>query len=463
MRGLLEAVRSSAFLVDGQVQGSLGSLRALGASKAIARGDLQAAYDEAHALDEAGEVWTVLLDERGRQVFNTSKPFGATLLAPPIKDVVGTTWASSKPVVTDLFVGPVSGTLHTMFYVPAAGPGGAHWALGQAFSAERWNRTVLQPVDRPNWVVAVVDHQGKIIARSVRGQELVGKMARPQLVDAAGTEASGVLRHRTLDDVDAYVAFDHSSATGWTIAIGAPAGPIDGLARRSVSLLAGGVLAALLTGALAALAIGRRIVGALSAATSYAVAIDSDRPTALAPRTGVREVDSLNLALAAKSRKLGAERVAREAVEEHRAALLAEQTQARARAERDNAAKDRFVAQLGHEIRNPMAAITGSTDVLSRISEARPPIRSVRGDHQAPKRTPVPHRRRSAGRVAHVVGQRHGSLQRPRILRILIAECADAMRATGAAQHREIREHTCDVSAVADAGRLEQAVGKFAR
>lgn len=460
VRGLLEAVRSSALLVDGEVKGSLGGLRALAASRSLATGDLRALYEEASALDQPGEVWTVVLDDQGRQVVNTGKPFETPLAAPPVKPTVDALWATGRPIVTDLFVGAVSHKLHTMFYLPARGPGGARWAVGQAYSAERWNRAALRPSGRPDWVVAVVDRQGLIMARTARGEELLGKPARPQLVAAAKTEASGVLRHRTLDEVEAYVAFDHSELTGWTIAIGAPAAPIDNLARRSAAVLAAGLFAALLVGALGALAIGRRIARGLSRAAEYAAAIDSGAPIREPEATGVDEADSLNRALTARSRELGAERAAREGLETQREALLAEQTRARERAERENEAKDRFVAQLGHEIRNPMAAIGGAAEVLSILP-------SPGADYD--KWVGVV--RRQNGRLRRIVDD---LLDVSRMLagktwieptatdlRPAVAQCLADLRASEHGRGREITESLDNVRALADAARLEQALANL--
>ena len=459
VRGAREAVRSAALLIDGQVRGAIGSLTALAASPALAKGDFASVYQQARALDQPGEVWTALIDDRGALVFNTLLPFGKRVDTPSTLAPVQAVWVAGKPVISDLHIGAVSPQPHTTVYVPALGPGGAHWAFAQVYSAERWNREALRSAAQPGWVVGVIDRKGRFIARNLRGDELIGKSPRPRLVAAAASQASGVMLDHTLEGMDAYVAFDHSELTGWTIAVAAPAAPIDELAMRSVALLAAGALTALLAGGIGAFAIARRVARALDASAEYAASLDAG-PATVPPRTGLREADSLNRALGAKAVALAAERVAREAAEVQRAALLAEQTRARERAERENRAKDRFVAQLGHEIRNPMAAIGGAAEVLSKLPSPGP----------------------SHAKWVDVVRRQNGRLRRivddlldisrmlagktwiepmPTDLRAAVSQCLADLRASESARGREIVEDLADVRALADPARLEQALANL--
>src|SRR5262249_51740084 len=58
----------------------------------------------------------------------------------------------------------------------------------------------------------------------------------------------------------------------------------------------------------------------------------------------------------------------RKRVEDEREQLLVRERAARSEAELANRAKDEFLAMLGHELRNPLAAITNATSVLERIA-----------------------------------------------------------------------------------------------
>lgn len=66
------------------------------------------------------------------------------------------------------------------------------------------------------------------------------------------------------------------------------------------------------------------------------------------------------------------------AAEEQRARLIEQEQHARMEAEKANRAKDEFLAMLGHELRNPLGAISGAVEVLNRIGAQDAPAVRVR-------------------------------------------------------------------------------------
>lgn len=66
------------------------------------------------------------------------------------------------------------------------------------------------------------------------------------------------------------------------------------------------------------------------------------------------------------------------AVEQERAEFVAREQAARVEAENANRAKDEFLAMLGHELRNPLGAITAASEVLNRIGSENPAAMSAR-------------------------------------------------------------------------------------
>ncbi|RZI86783.1 MAG: hybrid sensor histidine kinase/response regulator [Rubrivivax sp.] len=365
LRGLSETVRATSLLVDGEVQRSLGALTALANSVYLDTGNFQGFYEQAKAIDQPPSVWTLLLDQNGQQLLNTAVPLGTPMPAPTARETVAQVLATRKPVVTDLRIGPVTGKRLITIYSPAITPQGKRYVVAQAFSVDHWTKTALQPQVRPDWVVAVIDRHGKFIARSQRTQELLGQPARPELVAAAAASHGGLIRHKTLEGVDAYDAFTHSAQTGWTIAVAAPVETIEASARQAVSWLSAGVTIGLAAAAAVALILGRNFIRAIDAASKAARALgNGEQP--VAPRTALHEVNLLNDSLMDAGRLLAAERRSREALEAERQSLLDNETKARQAAQAQNAAKDQFLALLGHELRNPLAAISGATAILVR-------------------------------------------------------------------------------------------------
>jgi signal transduction histidine kinase len=92
-----------------------------------------------------------------------------------------------------------------------------------------------------------------------------------------------------------------------------------------------------------------------------ALASGAEPPTA---STRVAEVDMLLDGLRRTSADLARERSARQCLQDEREALLRSEQAARRQAEAQSNAKDGFLAMLGHELRNPLAAIAGAIQVL---------------------------------------------------------------------------------------------------
>ncbi len=367
LRGLSETVRATALIVDREVQGSLSAMKALGNSPHLVTGDFQSFHAQAQALDHPPDVWTVLLDSSGQQLVNTVLPYGAPLPLPPpaVHERVTRTIATQKPVVSDLVLGPATGKLLTTIYVPTPVGGGKSMVVGQAFSVDFWKKTAMQAKLPSDWVVGVVDKNGRFISRSHNAEELLGKSARPELVSAAAAANDGLIRHLTLDGVEAYDAFTHSELTGWTIAVAAPVETIEATARRAINMALAGMLLALVAAIVAVAVFGRNFILAIDRARRSARVLGyGDKPTMLT--TSIEEVNELNRAIVHAGFLLHSERISRRQAEAERERLLDRVMVARETAEAQNNAKDQFLAMLGHELRSPLAAISAASALLNR-------------------------------------------------------------------------------------------------
>ncbi|MDI1260909.1 ATP-binding protein [Aquabacterium sp.] len=369
LKGLHETVRATSLMVDGELQRALGSLTALGASEHLQTGNLRGFYDQALAINRAPDVWTLLLDETGTQVLNTVVPFGTPPPPAAARQRVAQVLATQRPLVTDLIVGPVTGKLLTTVYLPTKAFGGRQYVVAQAFSVEHWKKAVLQTEVRRDWVVAVIDHSGRFISRSKNAANLLGKQARPELVAAAAASHDGLIRHNTLEGIESYDAFTHSDLTGWTIAVAAPVQSIEASASQAVALLTAGVLLALAGATATSLVLAHKFILAMNTASTAARRLATDQRQLKVARTSVHEVNVLNDALAEAGRLLEADRHAKAELAQQRLHLLDIETRAREEAQAQNAAKDQFLALLGHELRNPLSAIAGATAILGKSQD----------------------------------------------------------------------------------------------
>ena len=459
LEALHVTVRATALVVDREIQHSMGGLDMLARSDNLRRGDLAALYEEAAGMN-LPDRWTIVFDRTGQQVINTQTPFGAPLpvATRAAAERVAQVLNGRKPLVTDIMQGPASGKLVTTLFVPGQGAND-QYAVAHAYSVGHWTRVSLRPESRPEWLVAVIDRSGRFVMRSQRATELTGQAARPELVAAAAAATNGIVRHRTLEDVDVYDAFSKSELTGWTIAIAAPVESIEASAQAAVTHLVVGTLIALLAAAAIAFVLGRHLIDAVLRASHAARRLGEGEPVVL-PTDSVQEFDLLNSALAHASGILSDDRQSRNAAEAERERLLDNERLAKQAAEDDNRRKDEFIAMLGHELRSPLSAISSAGHLLR-----------VRGDNPADRIRFVEVIERQNNHLRHIVddlldvsrliaGKIRLELQ-PIGLHLCATACVQAIRNTSQASGYDIALDAEPVWILGDQVRLDQIISNL--
>ena len=365
LASLHKTVDAVSLTVDRDIQASIAAMMALGNSEHLQTGNFEAFYGQAKAINRKNDTWVGLFRSDGTQVLHTSVPFNAQPTATITSALASQVIATQKTLVSDIFVGPVTGKPLIVVYVPTDTIGTSRYVVAQAFSLDHW-KDIAKYQDLPaNWIVAVVDRAGKFIARSHKSELLVGKQARPELVAAASQKDTGLIRHSTMEGVESYDAFNHSELTGWLIAVAAPVASINAPIVRAVQTAAAGFLLAMIVSGILAAAFARRFVSAVQNASHAALALGKGQTPKAAEKTSILEVDALNQSLANAGELLENERLARQVAEAERERLLIVEHQAYEAIQKENTAKDHFLAMLGHELRNPIAAISGAVEVLA--------------------------------------------------------------------------------------------------
>ncbi|MBS0297672.1 MAG: response regulator [Proteobacteria bacterium] len=101
-----------------------------------------------------------------------------------------------------------------------------------------------------DWITSIVDATGKVVARTHREAEFIGKPASPRALAARQRTTSGLYDGRTLEGVTTVSAFWRSPVTGWSAHIGIPKTLFEAPLRRSIAfLVVGSILALGLTAA----------------------------------------------------------------------------------------------------------------------------------------------------------------------------------------------------------------------
>ncbi|SDE86353.1 Signal transduction histidine kinase [Massilia sp. PDC64] len=356
LRSMQELARATVLTMDQELTAALASGQALTTSMALFRGDFATFYSQAQSANAGSARHTVLLRADGSQVFNTARPYGASAAEPTAatRQQVRMALGQGGPSVSDLILGSTSRRFVVAAQTPVALDDGRRMVLAQRVYADRLNAMLPGDV-QASWLIMVFDRTGSTIARNRGWHQYVGHPPRPELM--AGLRAgAGIVRIDSREGVPMYAALARSPLSGWTAAVGVPVAELEATAARAVSLTAGTLLCAVALACAGALLFARRLLRA----TEYlGAATEGMADGWLPPPADLRitELNTLQKVLHAVSSRL----IRLEAARQRH---LAEAQAARSLAEAQNRAKDEFLAMLGHELRNPLGAISSAIALI---------------------------------------------------------------------------------------------------
>ncbi|MEM8513553.1 signal transduction histidine kinase [Massilia sp. MP_M2] len=362
LRSVREMARATAFQIDREIAAAEASLRSVAYSDWMRQRDYANLQRWTLSTNEDNEQsWTVLYDSSGRELFTTQAPIGTKLLS-KTRDWASQVSLEGGTLVSGYFIDEYSGRPSVGVSVPAPLADGQYNIVSQIFDVRFFERILRHDAIADDWKVGIFDRDGVAIMRN-RGSDTLGQPMGPDFLAAVRSTNHGVFRHVTQDGRDVYGVFTHSKSSDWTIVIGVPVAQIEAAARTATWYAALVLLLLLGLAVAVALYLGRTLERALSQAAA-AVTLLAGGAIALPARTRVEEVDALVEGLATTSEALARESQVRKSLQDERELLLVSEQHARRVAEAQSRAKDDFLAMLGHELRNPLAAISGAMSVL---------------------------------------------------------------------------------------------------
>lgn len=300
-RSAARSARQITRLLDGEMLALVKGLRGLAASSNLTAGNVAEFYREASRYAGDSGQLIVLRDYEGRQLFNTSRPFGAAL--PPaiaLKQHEEAALKAGRYVVSDVFFSPISGEPRVAVAIPVR-PGGADMILATTLPTVALREAILTAMT-PGWIIGVGDRAGSYVTRSERHEDVSGKPTSPEYYKKA-VGKSGSFVSLSLDGTEVVAGYYWSDVSGWLIAANVPRTTVEAPLWRSLAWLgAFGAMSAVLSLGLAAL-LGRRFSKAARDLVERALAFGAGQQF-LQMSTGIREFDLIAQAFAAADERL---------------------------------------------------------------------------------------------------------------------------------------------------------------
>jgi signal transduction histidine kinase/ActR/RegA family two-component response regulator len=295
-----------------------------------------------------------LLDPQGRLLLSASRPGEKE---PPALSADGI--RAAKADASELISGLVSTTdgKHLVYLATRVTRDGA--TAGWVYAAvdhSHWLQLLgSYPVSKRG-ILTLMDGSGAIVARTLNDPQWVGKRAPASYLSRIAGQGQGAFETIALDGRPFYAAFSRSLAGGWVLSTGVPREEVDQALYWNGLMVLLVCATAILGASLAAWRLGKQIndamVGLLQTARTLV-----DKEVVPVMELPINEARTIRDALV-NSRELLRSR------EESLNEALAREEKARQQAESASHAKNQFVAMLGHELRNPVSAITAAVDLL---------------------------------------------------------------------------------------------------
>jgi PAS domain S-box-containing protein len=222
---------------DRELRGYRETAEVFALSHHLERGNLAAFADAAYDAVAAAGGHFVLIDEKLQQIFNTQVPPGTPLPQTDNPAMIRRVFETGRPEVGDLTTGTLTRHVHFPIRVPISVGGRVTYVLVMIPRGDLIPRLVAeQQLGQLGWFAAVLDGNGRIVARSARHAEFFGRPATTDFLARLGG-GEGQIVSTDLEGRPSITAFHVSPGTGWRTIVWAPEDVIFGPARDAERLI----------------------------------------------------------------------------------------------------------------------------------------------------------------------------------------------------------------------------------
>lgn len=199
-----------------------------------------------------------LADGDGNEFLSTRLPLGAMLPQRDAMDSVHKAIISGRPHVSEVFRGPSENQYVVTVDAPVPTSVGLRiltLSVDAVSIAAVLSRTSLPK----GWVMGLIDEHGVFIARSKDPDLWIGKLTKPEIVDASRRSVSGMIRNKSVEGFPILNVFNRVPGTDWTVLVDIPQNVLHGPVAGTIGVLVGLILIVTVLTAVLALMFYRRI------------------------------------------------------------------------------------------------------------------------------------------------------------------------------------------------------------
>jgi signal transduction histidine kinase/ActR/RegA family two-component response regulator len=347
--GALAHIRAFMTAVDAELLGHIRAVEVLGASRNL-ENNLPAFYLDAERVLRSQLDWQNIRLARpdGQQLINLARPLGSQLAATPEMESLREVVTTGAPAVGSVFIGENTRRYGVPIRVPIFDTGSrVKYVLTAVIQLDAFGELIREQDLQATWVSGLIDATGHFIARVPELSH--ADLASEDFRHAVAGSREGWFRGLTVEKVDTYTAFKVSDVSDWSVGIAMPASVVNAGVRNAAWIIVLGTLFSVAIALAFAFFVGRRIAQPIARLAASARALGDDRRPARTADVGIEELGEVARALDETAEVIG-----------ERHALLQREQAALRDADRS---KDAFLAMLGHELRNPLGAITTAAQV----------------------------------------------------------------------------------------------------
>lgn len=272
---LISRARAMVQSVDSQLLRTRALAQVLASFGGVPTGDLSAFHARARlAISDTGLGLNVVLTDRsGQQILNTIAKLDQPLPMHGDPAAIQQVFATAQPVISGLYTGAHVKELGIHISVPVIDNQEVTSVLSVGVLASEFDDVLIAQNFPAEWVAAVFDNSGTIVARTHSPEIFVGQKGPPDYIRNISQALEGVTRRVSPEGFALSSVWSRSATTDWSVGIGIPTALVETELRRDMTWLAAAAIVLLGITLTLAFKVARNITDSVQALKAPALAM----------------------------------------------------------------------------------------------------------------------------------------------------------------------------------------------